>query len=381
MWPLLVVLGVTAGPTVFEQVYDRLYAKPLPAEGASDATPGDAGRAAADGRPQGEGGDAAADSKRSRIRVSPEVLYRPPIAWPTIGLATSCLAGWVGSMYLFTTRSLGGWQAFTLSTLCTFASFTPMHDASHNSVSPRYRWLNDLVGLLCGVPLIFPSALFRYMHMSHHKHSNDSGDGPAGISLDPDRWAGEGPLALLPLRWATALLWYQYWAKKEYTYRTAVALRDGDSATLRSMRSLRDQCFAFWGAMFAFMLGLWYCRDVSVLICCILPALAASMYLMFLFDYVPHRPHQVPCKEDLYMSTSATKGFFGTVAELHAPTLGQNLHNIHHLFPQIPFYRYHVAWAAHEGELRARGTRVLPLLMWDRRRHLQELAAKDAKVA
>mmetsp|Transcript_72317 Transcript_72317/g.186527 ORF Transcript_72317/g.186527 Transcript_72317/m.186527 type:complete len:106 (-) Transcript_72317:246-563(-) len=105
------------------------------------------------------------------------------------------------------------------------------------------------------------------------------------------------------------------------------------------------------------------------------------MYLMFLFDYVPHRPHQVPCKEDLYMSTSATKGFFGTVAELHAPTLGQNLHNIHHLFPQIPFYRYHVAWAAHEGELRARGTRVLPLLMWDRRRHLQELAAKDAKVA
>ena len=87
--------------------------------------------------------------------------------------------------------------------VCTFVAFTPMHDAVHYAISPRHRWLNDTVGYLASIPFLVAFPLFRVIHLMHHRNCNDDGNAPDGSSLDPDSWAGEGPLWQLPFRWAT----------------------------------------------------------------------------------------------------------------------------------------------------------------------------------
>jgi hypothetical protein len=37
---------------------------------------------------------------------------------------------------------------------------TPLHDASHKAVA-RARWVNELVGWVCGIPILAPYAGFR----------------------------------------------------------------------------------------------------------------------------------------------------------------------------------------------------------------------------
>ncbi|MDX1757034.1 MAG: fatty acid desaturase [Marinobacter sp.] len=39
--------------------------------------------------------------------------------------------------------------------------------------------------------------------------------------------------------------------------------------------------------------------------------------------------------------------------------LGQNLHSIHHLFPRVPFYRYHALHRQIEPVMRAHGTPII----------------------
>jgi len=39
--------------------------------------------------------------------------------------------------------------------------------------------------------------------------------------------------------------------------------------------------------------------------------------------------------------------------------LGQNLHSIHHLFPRVPFYKYHALHRDIEPVLQAQGTPII----------------------
>eukprot|EP00933_Yihiella_yeosuensis_P011035 TRINITY_DN117_c0_g1_i2.p1 TRINITY_DN117_c0_g1~~TRINITY_DN117_c0_g1_i2.p1 ORF type:complete len:442 (-),score=64.55 TRINITY_DN117_c0_g1_i2:536-1747(-) len=366
MWPLYALGGIFVAPVIFEFVYDK-----------TKSTTGSSGATASQ-----DASGKETMTKKPYPRSSAEALVRPAIAWPTVILATASMLGWSLSMYLFCSDSISGLTAYALSTVCAFASFTPFHDATHFAVAaaPRYRWLNEMVGHICGLPLLFPHNLFRHMHLLHHKHTNDNGDGPAGISLDPDRWAGAGPVALLPLRWATALLWYTYWAKTDYKFRKAEALRKGNNLVLSQLHELRDSCFGFWGAGAVALVLLWYCQNLSPMVCWVAPALSATCILMYVFDYVPHRPHVVPHRIDPYMATNVTSGPFGTIRELDFFLLSQNLHNIHHLFPQVPFYRYRTVWEAQQNDLLDKGTRVLPLfLLGSRSDYLKELQKPESQ--
>ena len=48
-------------------------------------------------------------------------------------------------------------------------------------------WLNHLVGYVCGAILLHEYKAFRYMHLAHHRDTNNE-------ELDPDNWvAVQGP--------------------------------------------------------------------------------------------------------------------------------------------------------------------------------------------
>src|SRR5258705_10726357 len=131
----------------------------------------------------------------------PALLARPTVAWPTLALAAGGLAAFVG---IFVAGAAGAipWPVATpVQAVVAFACFTPMHDASHRAIA-RARWPNELVGWLCGVPVLAPFAAFRALHLEHHVCTNDR-------SADPDMWSGRArSRPAMAARWVVKDLHY-----------------------------------------------------------------------------------------------------------------------------------------------------------------------------
>lgn len=298
------------------------------------------------------------DPTRKRlVDVDKSDLRRPGIAWPTVLLALCSVVGWFISVTCGILGVFSPWIAIPVSTICIFVAFTPMHDAVHYSVAPKARWLNELVGRISAVPFSAPMPAFRLVHLLHHRYANDP-------VRDPDHWAGEGSQWLLPLRWASMFPYYKF-------YVVHMHINSEKDVRVASLPLLLEILFTLAG-FFLVQLALWWHFSYVSVLHTVLPSVFAAMMLAYVFDYVPHRPHLVPYKDDPYLSTSVTMGLWeGMLTPL---LLYQNYHNIHHLFPFLPFYHYSLVWFKHRDELKAKGTRILPFfLLPNRRNYLKEL--------
>ena len=277
------------------------------------------------------------------IGASSHVLQRPDIAWPTIALCVVANAAWLGAAWLGHVGRLHWAVAVPVCWSAIYTLFTPMHDAAHGSVA-RSRWLNDGVGLVASAPFLFLYRPFRLVHLAHHRHINDE-------ELDPDHFAGivDGPLseALLPVRWLTLFLHYI-----DYCVKRAAEPKGGRWAAVLNDVGVGAPCYLY---------ALWRGFGWSAVVFWLLPFLLGSATLVFAFDYLPHRPHKVTT--DPYRATSVLRPSSRVATAI---LLSQNLHNIHHLAPNLPFYQYAAVWRACETELTRRGTRELPLLVHPR---------------
>lgn len=265
---------------------------------------------------------------RSTPARDDRVLARVPLAWPTLILAAAALALWGAAAALVAAGHL--LAGVLLASAAVYLAFTPMHDAAHQALG-RSKALNAVVGRLCALVFAAPFPAFRYVHLEHHKHTND----PA---RDPDHYSGRGPRWQLPLRWLTQDLHY-------YAHYLGAA------------RSRREQV-EVWGsvalvaALAIALVALGHGR--FVLFAWLLPARLGLALLAFSFDYLPHRPHVVLGREDRFRATSMRP-----TPWLTPLLLCQNHHLIHHLYPAVPFYRYPAVWRAKEAELRARGAWII----------------------
>ena len=266
-------------------------------------------------------------------------------AWLTVLLAIGSTGAYTAVAWLGASGRTHPAVAVLLCTVAIFGSFTPMHDAVHGAVSPKHRWLNDVMGLIASAPFVFNFRAFKLIHLSHHRYCNRDS------SLDPDAWSGEGSQLLLPLRWASVFLWYNAFATR---------------------KSVEPDTAARWAAAWwemclvppIFAVGLWWRFEREFVVYWLLPFSLATTWLMYVFDYIPHRPHVVPHSVDPYRATSMTAYLHPSLPEGHLsfPLLFQNYHNIHHLWPFLPFYKYAGVWDRLKGDLRARGTQELPFL-------------------
>jgi fatty acid desaturase len=143
-------------------------------------------------------------TKKELPVATKEQLRRPPIAYPTILLLVVAYSLYFSSLYLYIYQE-APWMLCTFaSTIATYWSFTVLHDSVHIAIAPRIRWVNELCGYLAGLPFFAPLPFFRYIHLNHHRYAGDE-------ELDPDAYAGRGPMVLLPFRWATNLYFYIYY--------------------------------------------------------------------------------------------------------------------------------------------------------------------------
>jgi len=261
------------------------------------------------------------------------------MAWPTLVLAAASLSLWLGAAYVGIAWSLPVWATFPVSSMAIYMCFTPMHDATHSSVAKRpYRFVNELVGWLCSVPFIaVPHSLFRFLHLRHHKYTNDP-------ELDPDYVAPQTGIWTLIYFPVDVVLILMNWIRTIYRY--------GDSLD----RSTRRSTILFYLCEIAVIVGaihhglgsclLWYW---------VLPMLSAVVVLGYVFDHVPHHPREATASQSVYASTGTLDGFFGVK---HGEswwlftwlTLGQNYHSIHHIFPTLPWYAYEKVWHGQRDE-------------------------------
>lgn len=269
----------------------------------------------------------------------------PNVAIPTVFLAIFCAMTVVATTVGLHLGVVSPSACLVGNSILIFASFTPMHDAAHGSVAKtQFRWLNDVVGLLCGYVLCSPYMAFRYIHLQHHQHTND-------VEKDPDTYTARGPWYVLPFRWMT--LEFRYYA---------IYL----SPEVFSKRSFTERVLALGQLVtcYSFLFYLVHCEYTrEMLFGWVLPGRIAVFFLALFFDYLPHRPHSHTRKQNEYLATSLTALWpsKNSVALLTWPLLHQNYHNIHHLVPYIPFYMYQTVWLACKDELEQHGTQTIPI--------------------
>ena len=257
------------------------------------------------------------------------------IAWPTLFFFAVVLAAWVAVGVLAWRGVLSWGLTFGLQTVLAYLIFTPLHEASHGNVAgrdTRLRSLEKWVGWLSGLPLLAPYSAFRTLHLQHHGHTNHE-------EKDPDFWvAGKTRWSIL---WrCVTILPHYYWRIFWQALRSPAA-RDGAAILTIGVYVAVAIAFIATGH------GVW------ILTAWIGPGLLSTGILAFVFDWLPHQPHN-------------DRSRYRNSRILLFPGLGvlltnQNLHLIHHLYPRIPFYRYGTFFHEARQSLAAKGAPIVDL--------------------
>ncbi|KAF9425286.1 hypothetical protein BGZ76_003330 [Entomortierella beljakovae] len=274
--------------------------------------------------------------------ISSEDLVTPTIAIPTIAVAAGSLATWGAIIYYGAhKRKISSVLAFPIMTFACFASFTPIHDGTHYSIAkgPYKKLVNQLVGNISGIPLNIPFPVYRQLHLMHHRYTNTEND--------PDLWDSQGPMVARCFKWFFP---DYFWIK---------AVLTGHVKDAKIFKAA-----VFYLSM-VLMMAAMHKKGMAYVKYWLLPQRFAYWFLAWLFAYVPHRPdgdQKFSATENIYKMTSVTGGIMRSDGlNLAIPLLNQHLHNIHHLYPHLPFTHYGHIWAKHKDALIAAGTEVHPI--------------------
>ncbi|KQH79478.1 electron transfer flavoprotein [Mycobacterium gordonae] len=249
----------------------------------------------------------------------------PKLALPTIGIFLASLTAFVTCTVGYINGWSPWWVTIPVNAAVTFVMFTVVHDASHYSIS-SVRWVNGLMGrlawLFVGPVVAFPS--FGYIHIQHHRHSNDD-------DQDPDTFASHGKWWQLPLRWSMV----------EYFYLRYYLPRARSRPVIEVAETVLMMVLSLTGLAVAIVTGNFWILLVVFLI----PQRIGLTILAWWFDWLPHHGLEDTQRTNRYRATRNRVG-----AEwLFTPVLlSQNYHLVHHLHPSVPFYRYLRTWKRNE---------------------------------
>ena len=74
------------------------------------------------------------------------------------------------------------WVAMFVHGIVIVHHFSLQHECVHYTVF-RTRWLNDVIGNLCGLVIILPHQFFRYEHCDHHTYTQLHGEDPELVPM------------------------------------------------------------------------------------------------------------------------------------------------------------------------------------------------------
>ncbi len=229
------------------------------------------------------------------------------------------------------------WPAMILiNAFAVYLSFTPLHDATHRSLSSNRR-LNDILGTISCLLLIpgITTGSYRYLHLEHHRHTGSPTRDPDDIMVTAPFWQLPFILGGIDVVWTR---WYfAHWWQRPVAERRIFATS-----------------ILFYVALHVVFLSSPYWREF--LLCWLIPQRLGMFTVAFLFAHIQHPAH-VTWEEAPFQTTVRLL----VPGWLRVLLLGQAKHCVHHFAPSLPFYRYHEAWQIGRHLFEAQGipTRTL----------------------
>jgi beta-carotene hydroxylase len=261
-------------------------------------------------------------------------------SWLTVAFTFSVAALFVINLILFANGAISAWLATLLMAILTYMSYTPMHEAAHSNICGNQedkRWLNDLCGYLAAPMISIPYASHRHEHFTHHRHTNQP-------DKDPDFMIqGLGKGVFTAVYTVIKFIWLQ---------NTYFANHRWDKSSFKERATYCAEIFVSLGWKIAFIAAV---DQPGTAIVIIFGYFLGGYFTAYWFAYRPHLPYT---EAKRYKNTSSL-----LMPKWMKPVewfwLGQNLHSIHHLFPRIPFFKYHALHKEIEPILRAQGTPIV----------------------
>ena len=102
-------------------------------------------------------------------------------AWPTLLLLVSSAGIYVAAVAHLLTEPTFSWWALAGIAICTYAIYTPLHEAVHGAVigmSLERRWINEWTGYVAAHFLGISFTAHRRSHLKHHRSTNHPSEDP-----------------------------------------------------------------------------------------------------------------------------------------------------------------------------------------------------------
>ena len=206
-----------------------------------------------------------------------------------------------------------------INSFAIYMSFTPLHDATHRSVSSNRR-VNDFFGTFCCLLLLpgITTRIYRYLHLEHHRYAGHPQKDPDERFVSASPWVLPFILAGLDVHWS---IWYlKQWRSRPSGERFEFVV-----------------CISTYvGLHVAFLLSPY---ALEFVLCFMLPQRLGLFYVSWFFAHIQH-PEGLEWEQAPFQTTVKIK----TNRFAQKLLLGQAWHCLHHLAPSVPFYRYERAW-------------------------------------
>jgi beta-carotene hydroxylase len=262
-------------------------------------------------------------------------------AWPTLLLLVSCVILYLACIGHLITEPTFSWWALAGISVCTYAIYTPIHEAVHGAVtgmSLERRWINEWVGYVAAQFLGISFTAHRRSHLKHHRSTNHP-------SEDPDMAYSAHTISELAAVWLKAV-------PKEWVFaRSFEHFTDAEKVIMRR---------EFTAIILTRLLVLLVCADLGVTLMTLLfGQLIGNAVLVTLFAWSVHHPHT---EQERMKTTTVYQARSGLDTLLTLVWVYQNYHAIHHLYPKVPFFRYRRLYRALKPHLLESGVPVKQLL-------------------
>jgi beta-carotene hydroxylase len=281
---------------------------------------------------------ATASEKRAMMREELEIArkHMGRVPWEMVAWGLGNFVLFVSLFPLVMTGVLPLWLGFILATLCCTLAYLPSHEAQHSIIAAEgtpLRWLNELVGHVSLIPLVFPYRVAWITHREHHAHANDP-------ELDPDYGSKADT-------WVEAA-WNSLRGRQGRDDRYAACLRRSDDPMVgRAVAESAALNLAYYTVLAAMA---WSGFALEAAFLWWLPRRIGFTYILIFLSWAPHYPFE---EKGRYADTRAWKSPVGTIL-----SLGMEYHIVHHLFPKIPLLQTGPAYWELRDLIEKRGIRI-----------------------
>ena len=252
-----------------------------------------------------------------------------PIEWPTLLLLVATYSCWVlGTMIWHETAVLS--VILTAVAITQFSSL--QHEALHGHPLRNNAWNEALV--FPALVLFLPYRRFRDTHLQHHHDPalTDPYDDPESNFFDPAEWAALSAVTKALLGWNNTLVGRMVLGPVLSTWQF---LRKDFSLILQGNRAVIGAWLFHLPAVV--LVGVWLATVAMMPFWAYLLAVYLALALLRIRSFLEHRAH------DQFRARTVVVEDRGPLSLLF---LNNNFHVVHHMHPNVAWYRLPALYAA-----------------------------------